>query len=69
MDAWSVKHLQILSDSFAKDTTAAMTGAIGGAHLGIDSIPLRLARHVHDRNSWRFDHLVALAQACWEVAS
>ncbi len=42
------------------DTTAAMTGAISGAHVGLDGIPKHLAQHVHDQGAWGYDDLVAL---------
>jgi len=49
------------------DTTAAMTGAISGAHVGLNSIPEHLARHVHDQGTWGYDDLVALASRCYAI--
>ena len=49
------------------DTTAAMTGAISGARLGLDRIPHRLARRVNDNGTWGYDELVRLAQECHRV--
>ena len=46
------------------DTTAAMAGAISGAYLGLDAIPLHLARCVTDRGTWGFSELVGLAHLC-----
>jgi ADP-ribosylglycohydrolase len=46
------------------DTTAAMAGAISGAHLGLDQIPRQLARRVTDQGTWGFDELVELAHLC-----
>ncbi|MDP9476131.1 MAG: ADP-ribosylglycohydrolase family protein [Actinomycetota bacterium] len=46
------------------DTTAAMAGAISGAHLGLEAIPSRLARRLTDRGTWGFEELVDLAQKC-----
>lgn len=43
------------------DTTAAMTGAIVGAHLGVQKLPAA-ARQVHDRGEQGWDDLVALAR-------
>ena len=48
-------------------TTAAMTGAISGAHVGLDSIPKHLAQHVHDQDTWGYDNLVALASTCYAI--
>jgi ADP-ribosylglycohydrolase len=47
------------------DTTAAMAGAISGAHLGLDALPTDLAHHLTDRGTWGFTELVALADACY----
>jgi ADP-ribosylglycohydrolase len=49
------------------DTTAAMAGAISGAHLGLDALPDGLARAVHDQGTWGFGDLVALAHECHEL--
>ncbi|MDP9480324.1 MAG: ADP-ribosylglycohydrolase family protein [Actinomycetota bacterium] len=49
------------------DTTAAMAGAISGAHLGLEAIPLRLAHRLTDRRTWGFEELVELAQACCQL--
>ncbi len=49
------------------DTTAAMAGAISGAHLGLGAVPDGLARQLTDRGTWEYDALVALARACWAV--
>ncbi len=46
------------------DTTAAMAGAISGAHLGLEAIPSRLAYRLTDRGTWGFAELVELAQGC-----
>jgi len=46
------------------DTTAAMAGAISGAHLGLERLPLEFARRVTDRGTWGFDELVELAHRC-----
>lgn len=47
------------------DTTAAMAGAISGAHLGLSALPSDLAQHLHDRGGWRLDDLVALTDRCF----
>lgn len=43
------------------DTTAAMAGAISGAHVGLSAIPARWARCITDQGTWGYDELVALA--------
>lgn len=47
------------------DTTAAMTGAISGAHVGLEGLPLELAYKVNDQKTWDFDSLKALAWQAW----
>lgn len=49
------------------DTTAAMAGAVSGAHLGISAIPARLTGHLNDRGTWKLDKLVELAHRCYEI--
>jgi len=51
------------------DTTAAMTGAISGAHLGLAALPSHLSARVHDRGTWDYDELVALADRCFELSA
>jgi ADP-ribosylglycohydrolase len=46
------------------DTTAAMAGAISGAHLGMNGLPRKLAECVTDRGTWGFLDLVHLAHHC-----
>ena len=47
------------------DTTAAMTGAIAGAHLGRAALPDALVAALGDRGTWREAELDALArEAC-----
>lgn len=46
------------------DTTAAMAGAISGARIGLEGLPMDLAREVTDQGTWGFDELVALAHEC-----
>ena len=50
------------------DTTAAMAGAISGAYLGIDALPMDLARRVTDRDTWGYTELVDLAHRCHDLA-
>jgi len=50
------------------DTTAAMTGAIAGAHLGLEALPGDLARRVNDQETWGYDELVELAVAVAALA-
>lgn len=49
------------------DTTAAMAGAISGAHLGLDAVPRDLARRLTDRGAWGLEDLVRLADECHTV--
>lgn len=44
------------------DTTAAMAGAISGAHVGLAGLPESLARRVNDQGTWGFQELVDLAR-------
>jgi ADP-ribosylglycohydrolase len=46
------------------DTTAAMAGAISGAHVSLERLPLEFARRVNDQGTWGFDELVELAHRC-----
>jgi len=50
------------------DTTAAMAGAISGAHVGLDALPADFARHVTDRGTWGFSELVSLAHQCHDIS-
>ena len=47
------------------DTTAAMTGAISGARVGIENIPNDWARRITDRGEWEYEDLVKLAAECY----
>jgi ADP-ribosylglycohydrolase len=49
------------------DTTAAMAGAICGAHLGLEAIPRYLAQRLTDRGTWSFAELVDLADSAYEI--
>jgi ADP-ribosylglycohydrolase len=49
------------------DTTAAMAGAISGAHLGLAALPAELARRVTDQGTWGYGELVDLADRCFEI--
>lgn len=49
------------------DTTAAMAGAVSGAHLGLEALPGDLARRVNDGGAWGYDDLVALARRGFEM--
>ncbi len=50
------------------DTTAAMAGAISGAHNGSAALPMKLARQLHDRGGWGYEDLVGLARDCHHIA-
>ncbi len=49
------------------DTTAAMAGAISGAYLGIEAIPVDLARMLNDQGDWGFSELMELADRCYRI--
>jgi ADP-ribosylglycohydrolase len=49
------------------DTTAAMAGAISGAHLGLERLPLKLAENLNDRGAWRLDDLIDLSDRCYRI--
>ncbi|MCP5366541.1 MAG: ADP-ribosylglycohydrolase family protein [Hyphomicrobiales bacterium] len=49
------------------DTTAAMTGAIAGARVGLAGIPADLAAHLTDQGDWGRAELVDLARAAWHL--
>ena len=42
------------------DTTAAMTGAIAGTHVGLRGIPEEEARRITDQGAWGYDEMVEL---------
>lgn len=47
------------------DTTAAMAGAISGAHLGLSLLPARWTPHLTDRGQWGHTDLIAVAERCY----
>lgn len=49
------------------DTTAAMAGAISGAHSGFKTIPLHLAHRLTDQGTWGLDELIDLAHKCYQL--
>ena len=51
------------------DSTAAMAGAISGAHLGLKGLPGRLADQLHDHGRWRLAELVELSHRCHAIKS
>jgi ADP-ribosylglycohydrolase len=51
------------------DTTAAMTGAISGARLGLQALPLPLAHRLNDQGTWPFGELVSLAHRLHRIAT
>ncbi len=51
------------------DTTAAMTGAISGACVGVEALPAHLLALVNDNGAWRERELTELAGRCCELAS
>jgi hypothetical protein len=51
------------------DTTAAMTGALVGARVGLGGIPSSLANLVHDQGVWGYEQLVRLAGDCYATVA
>ena len=51
------------------DTTAAMTGAVSGALVGLDRLPQDLAQRVNDAGTWGYDELVQLTHQFHSVAT
>jgi ADP-ribosylglycohydrolase len=49
------------------DTTAAMAGAISGAHVGLERLPLHLVEPLNDRGAWRLDDLLDLSDRCYRI--
>ncbi|MFG0283983.1 MAG: ADP-ribosylglycohydrolase family protein [Phycisphaerales bacterium JB039] len=49
------------------DTTAAMTGAISGARLGVEAVPRELRALINDFDEWEEAELTELAEAFWEL--
>jgi poly(ADP-ribose) glycohydrolase ARH3 len=49
------------------DSTAAMTGAVSGAFVGLEGIPSELARRIHDHGLWGYEDLVDLATECHQI--
>ena len=43
-----------------------MTGAISGAHLGIEALPGHLVQRLNDYGEWGYGPLVKLAETCHE---
>ena len=51
------------------DTTAAMAGAISGAHLGLGALPAAWTPHLTDRGQWTRDELVAVTERCYAAST
>lgn len=51
------------------DTTAAMAGAISGAHVGLGDIPPDLARRLTDQGTWGYVQLIDLARQCHALST
>lgn len=48
------------------DTTAAMTGAISGAYLGIDALPKNLTEMINDHGEWTYSEIIDLTDSCYQ---
>ena len=64
-DYWETVSTAIIAGGDV-DTTAAMAGAISGAHVGVKRLPGELAQQVNDHGQWGFDELVDLATRCYK---
>jgi ADP-ribosylglycohydrolase len=49
------------------DTTAAMAGAISGAHVGLKRLPSELVQHVIDQGQWGYEELLELSSRCYSI--
>ena len=49
------------------DTTAAMTGAISGARVGLEGLPRDLVQLLNDKGTWRYEELVQLSSESHSV--
>lgn len=47
------------------DTTAAMAGAMSGAHLGLSALPSAWTPHLTDRGQWGVAELITIAERCY----
>ncbi len=65
-DYWETVCTAILAGGDV-DTTAAMAGAISGAHVGLKRLPVDLARQVNDQGQWAFGELVDLSNRCHRI--
>ena len=75
---WSLYSFLKFPDNFMKaitvsievggdvDTTAAMTGAISGAYLGLNAIPPLLAEELTDQGTWGYKELCDLADEVYK---
>jgi ADP-ribosylglycohydrolase len=78
---WSIYSFQRSPDDYMEsictaiavggdvDTTAAMTGAMSGALVGLDRLPRELAHQVNDVGTWGHDELVQLAHRYHSMAT
>lgn len=64
---WDALHVAVAVGGDT-DTLGAMTGAVSGAFLGVDSLPPGLVHLVNDRGHWGYDELRALATRCHALA-
>jgi len=49
------------------DTTGAMTGAISGAYLGIDTLPHHITKQLNDHGEWTYQDLMTLSEKCYNI--
>ena len=51
------------------DSTAAMTGTISGAFLGLSNLPKNFVKIVNDKDGWLSQDLEKLAKDCYEIGN
>lgn len=49
------------------DSTAAMTGALSGAYLGLQQLPSNWIHHICDKDEWHLKDFVHLGQQCYDI--
>jgi ADP-ribosylglycohydrolase len=65
-DYWETVCTAILAGGDV-DTTAAMAGAISGAHVGLKRLPGELAQQVNDQGQWGYGELLDLSNRCYRI--
>jgi ADP-ribosylglycohydrolase len=63
-DYWRAIHVAIGAGGDV-DTTAAMTGAVSGAWVGLEELPSHLTGRLNDMGTWRYSELIDLSERCY----